>query len=90
MYDINKRSYFTNLGELRMLFDGLPDDTIVCTGGVNGSYVHFEEDGTLISFDDEDLGEDYSEWCPIKDENFWEGQEALMMYEHEARLKLIK
>ena len=68
MYDINKRSYFTNLGELRMLLSNLPDETEVCTGGVFGSYLHFEKDRDLISFDDEEL--DYSEEYPeYYDEN---------------------
>lgn len=86
MYDLNKRSYFTTLGELRALLAKLPDDTKVCTSGVYGSYVHFAKDDSLVSFDDEDLGEDYAEDCPIEDPDFWEGQEALMMKEHEARL----
>ena len=61
MYDLNKRSYFTTLGELRMLLAHLPADTKVCTGGVLGSYLHFEQDGSLVSFDDEDLTKEYSE-----------------------------
>ena len=59
MYDLNKRSYFTTLGELRMLLADLPNETEVCTGGVLGSYLHFDKDKDLISFDDEDLGPDY-------------------------------
>ena len=90
MYDLNKRSYFTTLGELRMLFADLPDDTMVCTGGVYGSYVHFTEDNAIVSFDDEDLSVDYYEDCPIENPDFWEGQEALMMIEHEARLLLLE
>ena len=86
MYDLNKRSYFTTLGELRALLANLPDDTKVCTSGVYGSYVHFAKDDSLVSFDDEDLGEDYAEDYPNVDSDFWEGQEALMMKEHEARL----
>ena len=64
MYDINKRSYFTNLGELRMLLANLPNETEVCTGGVFGSYLHFEKDRDLISFDDEGLDDDYLEDYP--------------------------
>ena len=55
MYDYNKRSYFTHLGELRMLLADLPDETEVCTLGILGTYLHFTEDGTLISFDDDNL-----------------------------------
>ena len=89
MYDLNKRSYFTTLGELRSLLADLPDDTKVCTSGVYGSYVHFAKDDPLVSFDDEDLGEDYAEDYPIENPDFWEGQEALMMKEHEARLTAL-
>lgn len=89
MYDLNKRSYFTTLGELRMLLAAFPADTKVCTGGVLGSYLHFEEDGSLVSFDDEDLSSDYAENCPIDDPNFWEGQETLMMAEHEDRIDYL-
>ena len=91
MYDLNKRSYFTTLGELRMLLAHLPADTKVCTGGVLGSYLHFEQDGNLVSFDDEDLTEDYSEQFSEDggDDDFWEGQEALMMHEHNDRLDYL-
>ncbi len=64
MYDINKRSYFSHLGELRMLLSNLPNETEVCTSGVLGSYLHFEKDRDLISFDDEDLGSHYDEEYP--------------------------
>ena len=89
MYDLNKRAYFTSLGELRMLLADLPNETEVCTCGVLGSYLHFMEDDSLVSFDDEDLGEDYAEDYPIEDNNFWEGQTALMMKEHEMRLERL-
>ena len=92
MYDLNKRSYFTTLGELRSLLAHLPADTKVCTGGILGSYLHFENDGSLISFDDEDLGSDYSEWYPVNEKHFsdfWEGQDAIMMKEHEDRLEYL-
>ena len=70
MYDLNKRSYFTTLGELRMLLADLPNETEVCTGGVLGSYLHFEKDKDLISFDDEDLDCDYSvDYPEYYDEN---------------------
>lgn len=56
MYNLKKRAYFTDLGELRMLLADMPDDTKVCTGGVLGSYLHFSKEKELVSFDDEDLG----------------------------------
>ena len=90
MFDLNKRSYFTTLGELRMLLAHLPADTKVCTGGVLGSYLHFAEDGSLVSFDDDDLWSDYYEACPSDDDDFWQGQDALMMEEHTQRLREIE
>lgn len=58
MYDLNKRAYFSYLGELRMLLAEMPDDTEVCTGGVLGSYLHFSKERNLVSFDGEDLSPD--------------------------------
>ena len=91
MYDINMRSYFTTLGELRMLLAHLPADTKVCTCGVLGSYLHFEHDGSLVSFDDEDLSKDYTEQFSenAADEEYWQGQDALMMHEHTDRLDYL-
>ena len=91
MYDSKMRSYFTTLGELRLLLAHLPADTKVCTGGVLGSYLHFEQDGSLVSFDDEDLSTDYSEQSSedAADEDFWQGQDALMMHEHNDRLDYL-
>ena len=85
MYDLNKRSYFTTLGELRMLLAHLPADTVL------GSYLHFEQDGSLVSFDDEDLTKEYSEQFSKNgaDEDFWQGQDALMMHEHNDRLDYL-
>ena len=90
MFDLNKRSYFTTLGELRMLLAHLPADTKVCTGGVLGSYLHITEDGSLVSFDDDDLWSDYDEAYPSDDDDFWQGQDALMMEEHSQRLREIE
>ena len=92
MYDLNKRSYFTTLGELRMLLAHLPAETKVCTGGVLGSYLHFAEDGSLVSFDDDDLYDEYSGWSPTDDEKFdafWQGQDDLMMMEHNHRIDYL-
>ena len=92
MFDLNKRSYFTTLGELRMLLAHLPADTKVCTGGVLGSYLHFAEDGSLVSFDDDDLYNEYSGWSPTDDEKFdafWQGQDDLMMMEHNHRIDYL-
>ena len=70
MYNLEERAYFTTLGELRLLLADFPDDTKVCSSGVWGSYLHIEEDKSLISFDDEDLDEYYSTDCPEKYEDY--------------------
>lgn len=92
MYDLNKRSYFTTLGELRALLADLPDDTEVCTGGVLGSYLHFEKDKDLISFDDEDLDSDYSDEYPdYYDENeLYLVQQEREDNEHGKRIEMIE
>ena len=87
MYDLNKRSYFTTLGELRLLLANYSDDTPVSVCGVIGSYLHFAEDDSYVTFDDEALDSDYDEWS-LNDDDI-EGQYALIMAEHEARLAVL-
>ena len=74
-----------------MLLSDLPIDTKVCTGGVLGSYLPFQQDGSRVSFDDEDLTNEHSEQFSKNgaDEDFWQGQEALMMHEHNDRLDYL-
>ena len=45
----------------------------------------------LVSFDDEDLTKEYSEQFSKNgaDEDFWQGQDALMMHEHNDRLDYL-
>ena len=92
MYDLNKRSYFTTLGELRFLLADYPDDTRIYTCGADDAYLHIDDSGKFVSIDYDDLGSDYDDWYPIAEENhydFWEEQDALMMTEHEARLAVL-
>ena len=91
MYDLKKRAFFETLGELRMLLADMPDDTDVCTGGVLGSWLHFDENKTLVSFDDDSL---YSDYCddlekkgiedPDKMEDYYDYQQRL---EHQQRIE---
>ena len=83
MYDINRRAYFTTLGELRMLLKDFPNDTKVCTIGVWGSYLHIESDNSLISFDDEGLIDDYDE---LEDEEFFYRNTTREEEEHSQRI----
>ena len=85
MYNLEKRAYFTTLGELRMLLADFPDDTKVCTSGVWGAYLHIEKDGSLASFDDEDLWSEYVDDC--SEEYNWDEKEAKEYYEHCNRCK---
>ena len=82
MYDLNKRSYFTTLGELRMLLADLPDDTEVSGAGAFGAWLHFDKERAFICIDPESLYSDYG------DEE--EGKEEEQMKEHELRLSTVK
>ena len=89
MYDLNKRSYFTTLGELRLLLANYPDDTRIYSCGADDAYLHIDDSGKFVSIDYDDLSSDYDDEVSIDDDlfpDFWEGQYALMMTEHEARL----
>ena len=86
MYDIKKRAYFTNLGELRTLLADYPDGTEVCTIGVLGSYLHVNEEMHRISLDDEPLNDCYPE---LDDEEIWEENEIREYREHSQRLEQI-
>lgn len=92
MYDLNKRSYFTNLGELRMLLANLPNETEVCTGGVLGSYLHFEKDRDLVSFDDEELDDCYDEDLDYSEEypEYYDENEGYLDYEITEYHQLIE
>ena len=61
MYNLEKRAYFTNLGELRMLLADKPDETEVCIFGQLGSWLHFSKEGNLVCLDSESLYDDYIE-----------------------------
>ena len=91
MYNLKKRAYFTNLGELRMLLADMPDDTKVCTGGVLGSYLHFEKDKELVSFDDEDLSDHdaYDELVDNDDDTFYEKTLHEEAEAHDSRLERL-
>lgn len=89
MYDLNKRSYFTTLGELRLLLADYPDDTSIYACGASGCYLHIDDEGKLASIDYDALDSDYDECYPIDEEDypsFWDEQYVLMTVEHEARL----
>lgn len=89
MYDLNKRSYFTTLGELRELLAGLPDDTEVCTCGALGSYIHFEENNSIISFDTETLNDGVT-YPELDDEAVWEQREEIEDNEYSKRITRIE
>ena len=86
MYDLNKRSYFTTLGELRMLLADLPNETEVSGAGAFGAWLHFDKEKALICIDPESLYADYDE--EYGDEE--EVKEEEQMKEHELRLFAVK
>lgn len=87
-YDFNKRSYFTHLGELRMLLADLLDETEVCVGGCLGAYIHFADDKPLVSFDDEELNYAYPPRYFDEDELYLKKQEQ-EDYEYGNRQQMI-
>ena len=54
MYNINKRSEFTTVGDLRKLLAELSDETLIYICGAGG-WFHIEEDESVICLDCEDL-----------------------------------
>ncbi len=89
MFDLNKRSYFTTLGELRLLLADYPDDTSIYACGASGCYLHIDDEGKLASIDYDALDFEYEDWCHAEGEAFYdflEGQHVLIEIEHEARL----
>ena len=91
MYDLNKCSYFTTVGELRMLLKDIPDNAEVFAVGPD-AYLHVEDDNSSITFDYDDIWEVYDEQYPLEEDAFdifWEEQNARIKEEHEARLALL-
>ena len=89
MYDLNKRAYFTTLGELRLLLADYPDDTRFYACGAVDCYLHIEESGDFVSIDYDDLDSDYEDGRSIDEDLFWETQYVRMMKEHEERLAAL-
>ena len=79
MYDLNKRSYISTLGELRMLLADLPDETEISGAGAFGAWLHFTNDEHIVCIDPEPLFDCYEE----EDE---EVAEMEQIKEHEERL----
>ena len=61
MYDINRRTKFKTVGELKGLLTGLSDDTSVLICGDNYAWFHVEKDDPVICLDNEDLDECYED-----------------------------
>lgn len=71
-----------------MLLADYPDNTDVCTIGVFGSYLHFDDSKSFVSFDDEPLWDIYDENDEIDDETISIKYEKEQK-EHVERLSLI-
>ena len=83
MYDLNKRSYISTLGELRMLLAALPDDTEISGAGASGAWLHFTNDEHFVCIDPESLYDCYEE----DDEGEAEERQRKA---HELRLSAVK
>ncbi len=82
MYDLNKRSYISTLGELRELLAALPDDTEISGAGAFGAWLHFSKEKKLVCVDPEPLYDCYEEY----DDEEVDAKEEEQMKEHESRL----
>ena len=92
MYNLNKRSYFTTIGELRLLLAEYPDDSSIYACGSSGCYLHIDDEDGFVSIDYDALDFDYDESCPANEDDYtspWEEQHVQMTVEHEARLALL-
>ena len=74
MYDLNKRSYFTTLGELRSLLADLPDDTEISGAGADGAWLHFGKERNIVCIDPESLSESVEEYYTDDEEQKMEEQ----------------
>ena len=90
MYDLKKRAYFTNLGELRMLLNTMPDDTEVCACGADSPYIHFSKEKNLISIDYSDLNEyDCYEELMNDEEELYVQRQIEEDKEHDRRIEWL-
>ena len=71
MYDIKKRIALEKVTVSKMIsaLNTLPKDALFCCCGTPFAYIHIEEDGSVVSIDHSDLGEDYWEYL---DEEYFE------------------
>lgn len=70
MFDITKRKQFKTVGELKELLKDISDDAQTLVGGDEYCWLHFEKDGSVISFDNEDLDDIY----PFLDDEGWSNE----------------
>lgn len=59
MFDITKRKQFKTVGELKEILKDIPDKTEVCVCGDPECWLHAEYDGSVVSFDYNDLDDEY-------------------------------
>ena len=59
MFDITKRKQFKPVGELKEILKDIPDETEVCVCGDPQCWFHIERDGSIVSFDNIDLDDEY-------------------------------
>lgn len=55
MYNIEKRSRFETVGELKKLLKDIENDTKIVVCGDDYCWFHIENDGSVICLDNEDL-----------------------------------
>lgn len=59
MYDIERRTKFDTVGDLKKLLKDVSDETKICITGDDYCWFHIEEDESVICLDCEDLDDCY-------------------------------
>lgn len=61
MFDITKRKQFKTVGELKEILRDIPDNTrvYICGEDTDSCWFHVENDGSIVSFDGNDLDDEY-------------------------------
>lgn len=61
MFDITKRKQFKTVGELKEILRDIPDNTrvYICGEDTDSCWFHVENDGSIVSFDGNDLDLEY-------------------------------
>lgn len=77
MYDIKKRKKLVipTVGDVLEILEKVPRDAQILIGGCSVGYIHIESDDSVVSFDVEDLDEEYIDDPATSPEDYWENRD---------------